>query len=298
MPAQAVTQAPLLERERELERLDGLVQRALAADSVLALVEGPAGIGKSRLLAAARELASTAGFRVLHARGSDLEQEFAFGVVRQLFESLLTDPALRTRWLAGAAQPAARAFEPPTEEAAPGDVSYELLYGLFWLTANIAADGPLLLSIDDLHWCDQASLRFVAYLERRLEGLRVLVAGAARAAEHRTDTGLLAEIASDPAAVTIRPVALTDAAVAQLVRERLGVGADSRFCAACHQATAGNPLLLRELLKTLEAEGVAPDAAHAHVIRDVGPRAVSRTVLLRLARLPPDAVTVARALAV
>src|SRR3954467_10091062 len=171
MPSQAVTEAPLLERDRELEILDELVQRALAGDSVLALVEGPAGIGKSRLLAAARGLARTAGFRVLTARGSELEQEFAFGVVRQLFDSVVTDPVQRARWLAGAAQPAARAFEPPTDEHPPGDVSYEVLYGLFWLTANIAADGPLVLSIDDLHWCDQASLRFLAYLARRLEGL-------------------------------------------------------------------------------------------------------------------------------
>ena len=55
-----------------------------------------------------------------------------------------------------------------------------MLHGLFWLTANVAADGPLCLSIDDLQWCDPASLRFIAYLERRLEGLRVLVATAAR----------------------------------------------------------------------------------------------------------------------
>src|SRR5215211_1121809 len=275
MPAQAVTQAPLLERDRELELLDELVQRALAGDPVVALVEGPAGIGKSRLLAAARELAGSAGFRVLAARGSELEQEFAFGVVRQLFESLLADPDRRQRWLSGAARRAARAFGPPTDEDAPRDVSYEVLYGLFWLTANIAADGPLLLSIDDLHWCDQASLRFVAYLERRLEGLQVLIAGAARAGEQRTNTRLLAEIAGDPAAVSIRPVALSDAAVAELVRERLGAGAERRFCAACHEATGGNPLLLGELLKELQAEGVPPDAAHARVISDVGPRRVA-----------------------
>ena len=55
---------------------------------------------------------------------------------------------------------------------------------------------------------------------------------------------------------------------------------------------------VRELLKTLQAEDVRPDRAHADAIREVGPRAVSRTVLLRLARLPPDAVPVARAVAV
>jgi DNA-binding NarL/FixJ family response regulator len=288
----------LLERERQLGMLQEVVQRADDGDAVLALVEGPAGIGKTRLLAAAREMAEAAGFRVLTARGSDLEHEFAFGLVRQLFEPLMADPAERGRLLAGAAEPAARAFGPPSDGGAAGDVSFDVLYGLFWLTASIAADRPLLLSIDDLHWCDQASLRFLAYLERRLEGVQVLIAGAARPAEQRTDTRLLAEIASDPAAVTIRPVALSEAAVVELVRNRLGAGAEQRFCAACHEATGGNPLLLGELLKALEAEGVEPDAAHARLIDEVGPQAVSRTVLLRLARLPAEAVAVARAVAV
>ena len=86
--------------------------------------------------------------------------------------------------------------------------------------------------------------------------------------------------------------------MAELVRGRLGADAEQPFCAACHEATGGNPLLVRELLKTLQAEDVRPDRAHADAIREVGPRAVSRTVLLRLARLPPDAVPVARAVAV
>ena len=84
----------------------------------------------------------------------------------------------------------------------------------------------------------------------------------------------------------------------ELVRARLGAEADERFCAACARVTGGNPLLLRQLLSSLEADGVKPDAAHVDVVADIGPRAVSRTVLLRLARLPDEAVSVARAVAV
>ena len=76
----------LLERDRELGVLEDLIQGALEGRPGLALVEGPAGIGKSRLLAATREAAEGAGFRVLAARGSDLERELPFGVVRQLFD--------------------------------------------------------------------------------------------------------------------------------------------------------------------------------------------------------------------
>ena len=183
MAIDAQARSELLERDRELGVLEELIQGTLEGRRGLALVEGPAGIGKSRLLAATREAARGAGFRVLAARGSDLERELPFGVVRQLFDPLLVDPADRARWMTGSAQPAARVFEPPDDGAAESDVSFGVLYGLFWVTANIAADGPLLLLLDDLHWCDPASLRFVAYLERRLEGLNVVVVAAARTSE-------------------------------------------------------------------------------------------------------------------
>ena len=82
------------------------------------------------------------------------------------------------------------------------------------------------------------------------------------------------------------------------MRAELGGDADPEFCRACHAATGGNPLLLRQLLRTLEAEGVHPDAAHVDAVRAVGPRAVASTVLLRLARLPAAAAAVARAVSV
>ncbi len=110
---------------------------------------------------------------MLSARGSDLERELPYGIVRQLFEPLLLEADGRERVLSGSAQAAARVFEPPDADEAIGDGGFGALHGLFWLTANLAAECPLCLSIDDLHWSDHASLRFLAYLERRLEGLGV-----------------------------------------------------------------------------------------------------------------------------
>jgi predicted ATPase len=95
----------LLERERELEALAAAVGAAADGTSGLVLVEGPAGIGKSRLLAAARMLADERGLRVLAARGGELEREFPFGIVRQLFESLLIDGSAGSNLPSGAASP-------------------------------------------------------------------------------------------------------------------------------------------------------------------------------------------------
>ena len=290
----------LLERDRELDALQSVLREAAGGTGRLALVEGPAGIGKSRLLAELRNAAEADEMRVLTARGSELEREFPFGIVRQLFEPSLTDGEARERWLAGAAAPARAIFE--TAEADPGadaaDATFAALHGLYWLTANVAADRPVLLSVDDLHWCDKPSLRFLAYLARRLEDLPALVGATLRSTDPGTDPALIAEIGHDPSVHPVRPGPLSAAAVADLVRARLGEDAHERFCAACARVTGGNPLLLRQLLTSLEADGVTPSLENVDVVADIGPRAVSRTVLLRLARLPEEAVSVARAVAV
>jgi hypothetical protein len=75
----------LLERERELAAVDALLQHG----SGLLVAEGRAGIGKTSLLEAACRRAAECGYEILRARGSELETDFAFGVVRQLFERRL-----------------------------------------------------------------------------------------------------------------------------------------------------------------------------------------------------------------
>src|SRR3954453_9715552 len=287
----------IVERDNEIGLIGMLLGDAIAGEGRVALIEGPAGIGKTRLLAEARAQGAPLGMAVLSARGSELEREFPFGVARQLFEGALADPARRERLFSGAAAPARAGFEAPSGEPT-GDASFAALHALFWLAVNLTADGPLLLAIDDLHWVDSPSLRFVAYLTRRLEGLPIAIATTLRTGEPPTDPALLAEVIQDPATAPVRPRPLTEAAVAELVRERLGEHADDTFCSACHRATVGNPLLLRQLLSALEGDGVEPDAAHAHVVRDIGQGAVSRSVLLRLARLGPETTAVARAVAV
>lgn len=291
--------ARLLERERELRLLDRAIADDLAGGAGLVLIEGPAGIGKSRLVAEARRRASAQGLLTLSARGSELERDFPFGVVRQLLEPRLADEELRDRVLTGAARTAAPVFGLSDETAEhAGESGFAALHGLYWVVVNLSSEGPLLLAVDDLHWSDRTSLRFLVYLARRLEDLPVLLVASLRPSEPGADEALLAELAGDPVAVRLAPRPLSAAAAAEVVRDRLGTGVAPEFADACHAVTHGNPLLLGELLKTLDAEHVEPDAAHVGVVSELGPRAVSRAVLLRLARLTPAAVTLARALAV
>jgi DNA-binding NarL/FixJ family response regulator len=288
----------LVERESELDALTALVDGLAAGQSRAALIEGPAGIGKTRLLAEARRVAQEQGIPSLGARGSELEREFPFGVVRQLIEPALMQRPNRTELFEGAAEIAQAVFAPPGTESLGGDASFAVLHGLYWLTLDLVGERPLLLTIDDLHWCDRPSLRMLAYVVRRLEGIPLLIIGTLRTTEPGTDPALLAEIAQDPMTDRIHPGPLSPAAMPTLVERRLGDAPDGAFAAACHDATGGNPLLLDELLKGLAAEGVEPRTSRVGVVRDLGPRAVSRAVLLRLARLTDAEVAVARALAV
>ncbi len=292
-------EAELLEREHELTALDALVEATQAGDGRLLVIEGPAGIGKTRLLSGLRRSAERP-LRVLAARGSELERDFAFGVVRQLFEGAVAGANGDDRAFDGAADGARGVFGSPGSDAGDGggENSFAALHGLYWLALNLAAERPLLLAVDDLQWCDRPSLRFLAYLARRLEGTPILLAATLRSGEAGTDPTLLGEITGDAAAERLWPGPLSEAGVRDLVRERLGGDADPAFCAACHEATRGNPLLLGQLLAALAADGVSPDARNAELVREVGPRAVSSAVLLRLARVGNEAIEVARAVSV
>jgi predicted ATPase len=245
----------LLERERELHCIDAAIAAARAGSGRGVVVEGPAGIGKSAVLAAARLSALDGSARVLRARGAELERDFAFGVVRQLFEPMLHEasPAERDDLLQGPARLAARVLGLPGAleegEAPPAapDASFTVLHGLYWLCANVAADQLVVLSVDDAHWADTSSLRFLTYLLPRLEELKIALLVAARPEAEAEQAHLLATLTGDPRADVVQPAPLSLAAVGRLVAERLELVPEAAFTSACQRATGGSPFLVREL---------------------------------------------------
>jgi DNA-binding CsgD family transcriptional regulator len=289
-------QPVLLERDGELAAADALIG---GAGSLLA-IEGPPGIGKTALLAEARRRGEAAGLQALGARGSELERTFSFGVVRQLFEPLVVQLSERERAdaLAGAAKLASPLFEPGQLTGPPPEVSLGMLHGLYWLAANVAAKQPLLLVVDDLHWCDLASLRWLAYLMPRIEELELVIVTGVRQSEPGEDPALLTQVMADPLATVVRPAPLSAYAVTELLRANLAAEAEGAFGAACHEITGGNPLLLHELVNALVAEGVDPVETGVSALRELAARAGWRAVSVRLARLPPAATRLAQAVAI
>ena len=222
----------LIEREEALATLELEVARGLAGDGRLLLVEGEAGVGKTRVLDATVGRHPEA--RVLRATAGQYEGDLALGVARQLL---------------GVA-----AFASPRPVPVDLDVG-AVLHDLHQRTLEMAEERPLLIVVDDLHWADPPSVRLLAYLARRLDGTPLALLGGVR-----TGTGDLAAL-REPALGT-RTIGLGPLSADGSARLLAGLLGDSRardLSGACHEATGGNPFLLETMARSLADEPAAPD---------------------------------------
>jgi len=300
MPASIASHPnPLLEREDVLERLSELMRAAAGGQGAIVSIVGRPGEGKTTLLAAARALAGEHGLRVCRARGSELEGDFAFGVVRQLLEPEIValEPEAQTALFEGAAGLARSVFGLQSEQLP--ESPFAVMHGLYWVLAGLAARGPLLLAVDDLHWADRTTLELLAFLCGRIDDLPILVVLATRspARDGAPPTPLAALLAAEGiAALPVGPLGPESAAT--LIEHAFEVSPDPVFTTACQRVTAGNPFAISELLGELRRAGAAPDPATATTLDASAPAGIERNVLARLGRLGGEALSVANALAV
>ena len=291
----------LLERERELGELDAALALATVGSGRLVAFEGHAGIGKSAMIRAAGAYAQAAGLRVLSARCGVLEQEFAWGAAIELFGPVVTGatPAVR-EGLVGLDTPVAALFDAAAatpRSRAPATTIFPLVHGLFWLTAGVAERGPVAILVDDAHWCDAPSLRFLLYLLERVDELPVAVVLALRPDEPGPAAELLERICTHPNTVPKHLSALGLTSVRSLAHAFFP-RAGAAFCRACAERTGGNPFYLRELLLALQAEGKASGGGDVEQIRALAPESISRSVLVRVGRLDAGAVALTRAVSI
>jgi DNA-binding CsgD family transcriptional regulator len=291
--------APLVERDRELDALRSGINAGINGDGALVVIEGPAGIGKSRLCAEASSLAADGGLRVLAARGGELEHGMTYGIARQLFERVLheSDESTRGALLSGPGRLALPAIGDWAHDSAYSPAT-GIDHGLHWLVANLADRDPVALIVDDGHWADAASLRFLLYLVRRLEGLRVLVVLTARFGEPHSEPQLVRRLGAEPVARRLLPAPLSESGSSELVFRRLGRPLPAAAAEVCYEMSGGNPFFLQELAGTLQGADEYEEDRLIAEIRRLPPPAVSLSILLRIGRLGEHARTVAEALAV
>lgn len=293
----------LLERDRELNAIADALQAAARGSGRVLVIEGPAGMGKTALLDAAAERAAAGGLAVLRARGDELLTPVAWSVALGLIEPALAKRSAvrRTELLAGAAAPARNLIDRlPAPPAPPGlSLDTTIAHALFWVVSGLAEREPLALLVDDAHWADAPSLQFLSYLSNRTPDLAVAVLAARRRSKPgETRQELLDRLAVQPGSVLLELAPLSAEASAVLVRQRVGPQASDKLARACADAAGGNPFYLTQLLAELDGNGIAADSTVADRVRTLTPAAVTRAVLVRLARLGLEVVALAEAVAV
>jgi len=295
-----------VERDWELAALEQTLAEARADSGGAIFIEAHAGLGKSRLLMAAADIARHANMLVLQARGNELERDFPFGIATQLFEPLwlASDAEERKALLAGPARLAAELLSTRNVDALSEAYGrhYPVIHGLFRLTDNLVSRHPhdapnraIAMLVDDTHWSDSLSLRFLAYLAERIEELPVAIVLAARPGEECADAQALATLRR--VATLLRPGSLSLDGVTSVVR-RTFPEAEPAVCAACARVTGGNPFLLVELLDKLREDEQAPAAGTEDQLAGVVPEKVRDAVGGRLQAMSGVTRTVAEALAV
>ncbi|WP_185844687.1 LuxR family transcriptional regulator [Nonomuraea sp. WAC 01424] len=279
---------PLLHRDVETEAIREALSRVRAGGPSVLLIQGSRGMGKTTLLNAALAARVETGALLLMARGHPTERDHPFGVVRRLFEPLMS---------AGRAPPTVPPGAGPGSAAAGPDlggdlgsdlgggldrghpVTPDLLHGLYRATRSFTGDRPLIIAVDDVHHTDPQSSQWCSYIARRLDGLPIAMVLTT------ADTGGPDDLARDLAALPytrlLRPAPLCATCAGLLMESVLGteepVGEDVAL--ACHRLTQGNPLLLRELAGRLARSGVRPVSAELPRVLEIGALALTETAL-------------------
>ena len=225
---------------------------------------------------------------MLTARGGELEGEFAFGIVRQLFEAPLAaasaGPARRAAPGAAALSESLFASRPRARREET-ESSFAMLHGLYWLAANFASPRRRCSSSTTCTGRTSRRCAGFIYLARRLEGLPLLLLAATRPPDQANSLRLSGSCSPIPAAVAIRPgrsrPGLRGGARTRTARDRAGGGVRCR----ARDGLGRQPALPGRAARRGAQQGLAPTVENAPHVLELGPRAVSYGVSTRLARL-------------
>ncbi len=285
---------PTLERDRELGRIEAALDSAMAGEGRVVVIEGRAGIGKTRLVQETRALAKARNFGRLQAVGDALEGAMAWGVVRQMVERSVSRYSGETRQkiLDGPSGAALGALDGAAADPSEAELA-RTLHALWWVAVDLSSTRPLLITVDDAQWADLSSLQFLVYLSRRIADLPIALVVATRPPAE--NAGPLAHLSVSRQAERMLPRPLSLEALAELITAR-GVRPAWAVVTALHSASGGNPFLARVLVDELDALALPLDLDQtAERVGKLGPSTVFRAAL---GRLPAEAVRLAGAVAI
>ena len=264
--------------------LRGLLDRAEAGEGQLALVEGEAGIGKTRLLAEALGPAEARGMQVLQGAADELEHDRPFRLIALALG--LHPDAADPRRAEIAHLLMGRREGPPTHTTTTVDLGFRITDAVVALVEELTSQAPVALVLEDLHWADVSSLRVLRALGRRSAQLPVAVFATLRPSPRFIDLDRVIEGLLREAATYLVLEPLDGEEVAALATEIAGVPPGVGLLE--HLAGAGgNPFYVIELMRALEEEGaieIVGDSADARP--GVLTPGLRLTLLRRLSFLP------------
>jgi DNA-binding CsgD family transcriptional regulator/tetratricopeptide (TPR) repeat protein len=271
-------------RRPELAALDAVLARAGNGDGSAVLVEGEAGIGKSRLMARLESRGRAAGLTVLAGECLPLaEGELAFAPIVAALRSVMLDPEV----LAGI-EPALRAALGALWPAAGSDTRRrsdreQLFEAVYRVLAGLAAKEPVLLIVEDIHWADPSSRDLLSFVVHNARHDRLVVVVTYRPDElHRGHPlrPFVAELERSGRAERIELGGLDHAAVAEQIRSITGRPPPAGAVDAIFARSEGNPFFVEELLaSTSRGEGLPNSLREALLLRVAGLSAPTQAVL-------------------
>ncbi|MFD9075193.1 ATP-binding protein [Streptomyces lasiicapitis] len=285
--------APLWERDAELAAAEHALSALcseMTTEGSLLVFSGEAGIGKTALLSEVRCMALARRAKVLVARGGETVSTVPFNVVRQLLQPVLVSlsPEVSREYLGDwhdIAGPALGITEPGSGRPEPQAVCD----GLVDVVSRFArVHWPLVLIVDDAHWADQETLRWLAAFAERLADLPVLIVVAHRPGEAGGDSARHLTRIGEAARPTTVLRALTPDAAAGLTRATLGEHADAPFCREVWAVTGGNPYESVELLAKVQDSEMEPVESSAAELRALNRSARGRGLVARIQELGTD----------
>lgn len=267
----------LVGRDDEIARLDEFVRR-LASGGCGMLIRGEPGIGKTALWRYATTAAEGARVRVVVTRCAEAEMPIPLGGVSDLIDAVYEDvrdelAEPQRRALAAALRIESEASGRPDRLALPRAVLAVL--------RELAADGPVLVAVDDVQWLDGASARLLAFAARRVDDAHVGFLATLRGDLHASEPLGLSEALGD-GFEEIAVGQLAPEALQRLVRQRFDLRIPRSELAAVHAACGGNPMYALEFARTAAAQGVELGALPV-------PSSLQSLVQDRVRRFPAEA---------
>lgn len=294
----ALPASPLVGREVEVGRLLAALDRARAH---LFLLAGEPGIGKTRLAQEVMVRAGERGFRVLVGRCYEQYAALPFAPFIEVLTAAydLASPLLRQevpRRYAYLGRLLPDLLESPVVTEGQ-DARLRILWAAGGFLAALAAEAPLALLLDDLHWADSASLELLRHLAGRLQSVRVLLLGTYRDVEvnrHHPLEATLGDLVRDQLVEEVFLRGLPPDDTAALIGAHFDLAeVPAALRDLVHDRTRGNPFFIKEVLKALQEQDGSMSDRHTWERRGaVGievPRSIRSVVARRVGRLPDGA---------